>query len=568
LRPSACEQLEVRLLLSATNPLDLSSLDGTNGFTLQGVATNDFSGGAVSRAGDVNGDGFDDFLIGARLADPHGNDSGASYVVFGKADSSALPSLDLSNLDGTNGFTIQGVTTYDRSGRAVSGAGDVNGDGFDDILIGAYGADPHGNYSGASYVVFGKADWSGTSSLDLSSLDGTNGFTLQGVAAFDQSGQAVSGAGDVNGDGFADLLIGAPYAAPHGTSSGASYVVFGKADWSGTSSFDLSSLDGTNGFALQGVATGDQSGRAVSGAGDMNGDGFDDLLIGATFADPHGNNSGASYVVFGGNFTPAAVVAFDALSGTISVTDTGPGDAAVTIKVIGGNVVVEINGVADTSFGTIAASDVTAIVVTGGALGNQVDLTGVTSTDFTTLTSVQVDGGAGDDSLLGSDFADSLTGGTGNDSLAGGAGNDVLNGNAGNDTLSGAGDDDRLLGGGGNDQLDGGAGQDTLNGNGGNDTLSGGDGNDLVLGAAGKDILHGGIGNDTLSGGDGNDRLLGDAGDDFVEGGDGDDTLRGHNGSDTLLGEAGADYVDGGGGFDAHDLDGLDQVFQCEATYP
>ena len=94
----------------------------------------------------------------------------------------------------------------------MSSAGDINGDGIADLLIGAYGAGPNGAYSGASYVVFGRntaRTGAFPASLDLSDLDGTNGFRLSGVEADDSSGRAVSGAGDVNGDGIEDLLIGA-----------------------------------------------------------------------------------------------------------------------------------------------------------------------------------------------------------------------------------------------------------------------------------------------------------------------------------------------------------------------
>src|SRR5262249_40592589 len=153
---------------------------------------------------------------------PHGNASGSSYVVFGKASGFAA-SIDLSTLTGSDGFRLDGVATDDNSGNSVAGAGDVNGDGFADLIVGARGADPHGYASGWSYVVFGKAAGF-AASMALSTLDGSNGFRLDGVAADDNSGRSVAGAGDVNGDGFSDVIIGASGADPHGSYSGSSYV--------------------------------------------------------------------------------------------------------------------------------------------------------------------------------------------------------------------------------------------------------------------------------------------------------------------------------------------------------
>src|SRR5690349_12631466 len=95
--------------------------------------------------------------------------------------------INLSNLDGTAGFQINGVTPGDMSGFSLSSAGDVNGDGFKDIIIGAYGADPHGSKSGASYVVFGSASGRGAN-FELSGLNGTNGFQINGEAANEFSG--------------------------------------------------------------------------------------------------------------------------------------------------------------------------------------------------------------------------------------------------------------------------------------------------------------------------------------------------------------------------------------------
>src|SRR5262245_44412717 len=174
------------------------------------------------------------------------------------------PNIDLSSLDGTTGFKLSGAAG-DNSGISVASAGDVNGDGFADVIVGAWVADPHGSASGASYVVFGKASGF-AANIDLPSLDGTSGFRLSGAAAADYTGFSAASAGDVNGDGFADLIVGASYADPHGSKSGASYVVFGKASGF-AANIDLSSLDGMTGFKLSGAAAGDKSGLSVASAG-------------------------------------------------------------------------------------------------------------------------------------------------------------------------------------------------------------------------------------------------------------------------------------------------------------
>ncbi|MEH2147230.1 beta strand repeat-containing protein [Nostoc sp.] len=525
--------------MMANSVFNLSNLNGTNGFAINGINTDDRSGDSVSSAGDINGDGIDDLIIGAYAADPNGNLSGQSYVVFGSKEGFDAQ-LNLSTLNGTSGFTINGINPGDQSGSSVSSAGDINGDGIDDLIIGARFADPNGESSGQSYVVFGSKGGF-DAQLNLSTLNGTSGFAINGISENDGLGFSVSSAGDINDDDIDDLIITAPGASPNGYGSGQSYVVFGSKEGF-AASFDPSTLNGTSGFAINGINEDDQSGISASSAGDINGDGVDDLIIGARFADPNGELSGQSYVVFGGtniggipNLTGTSGA--DTLIGTIgnniidgkadndTLTGNGGQDQFVIRQGDDNDIITDFGGVGKGTNPSLAViTNVDTLKFTGNGLtarnlqltshGNNLEVTfeNVANTKVT-LQNFKLENldnlpASVSRPAIGtilsrpaianilfdnqSSIADSF---------------DVLDANSNpssifnKNTVTFLNDLNNNIFGFDNSN-------DVINGQGGNDKIDGKSGNDYLRGGAGNDTLIGGAGNDTLISGAGADRFL------------------------------------------------------------
>jgi hypothetical protein len=233
-------------------------------------------GRGISGAGDVNGDGYGDVIIGSYWYDQGQSNEGIALVFHGSA--SGVPNGDPSTADAL----IQSNQADGLLGNSVAGVGDVNGDGYSDVVIGAPGLDSPGANSGAALVMLG-------SPLGIADANPTTADFLLSVQTGSRCGNASSGAGDVNGDGYADVLIGCHYYTEGQTHEGGAFVYEGGPE---------GILDGnpTTAATLIEAIAGDNLGTSVSNAGDVNGDGYSDIIVGAQGYD----GGGGAFIFHGG----------------------------------------------------------------------------------------------------------------------------------------------------------------------------------------------------------------------------------------------------------------------------
>jgi hypothetical protein len=257
-------------------------------------------GVSVAGAGDVNGDGYSDVIVGASDYDHGETDEGIAFVYHGSPSGiNTIPAIMLEGNQASAAF-----------GSVVAGAGDVNGDGYSDVIVGAWLYDNGENAEGAAYIFHGSA----------TGISNTAAAIVEGNQASGFFGVYVAGAGDVNGDGFSDVIVGA-YLYDHGeTDEGAAFVYHGSA----------TGINTTAAAMVEGNQANAQFGVAASGAGDVNGDGYNDVMVGAWNYSNGLNTEGVTFIYHGSatgiRTIPATVVESNVFGANMGCSVASAGD--------------------------------------------------------------------------------------------------------------------------------------------------------------------------------------------------------------------------------------------------
>ena len=260
--------------------------------------------------GDSNGDGFGDLTI----CTPGRQVQGECFLLFG-GQSSYADTVYYDDIDGSNGVKLINSSENNSMGRDIAAAGDINHDGYDDVIISAPRSVTDSPFPGLVYVIYGKPVFA--PSLDLKGISGPDGFTLVGKGG-DRLGVIITGDLDLNNDGIDDFVAGAPEADRPGKKFiGQSFVIYGN-DQGFPDSLLVTSLNQDIGLVINGVLAGDNAG-SVGAAGDVNGDGIDDLLIGAQYAE----QTGVTYLVYGSNTSLGDTLELAGLDGLNGFTIPG-----------------------------------------------------------------------------------------------------------------------------------------------------------------------------------------------------------------------------------------------------
>ncbi|THU35797.1 T9SS type A sorting domain-containing protein [Niastella caeni] len=274
---------------------------------VEGDQNTEYFGTSVSSAGDVNGDGYSDVIVGATNYDNGQTNEGAAFIYYGSS----------AGINTTTAARIEGNRASGGLGSSVSGAGDVNGDGYSDIIVGA-GSYNNGQIAeGVVFIYHGSATGINTTAATMLEYN-------QASALF---GWSVSGAGDVNGDGYSDVIVGAKFYDNGQTNEGAAFIYHGSSFGVNTTAAAILEINQDNAYTGGG---GSQTGRMVSGAGDVNGDGYGDIVVGANGYDNGQTNEGGAFVYHG---SPTGIQTTAA-----AMLESNQGSASFGASVCGGDV--------------------------------------------------------------------------------------------------------------------------------------------------------------------------------------------------------------------------------------